>query len=130
MLSSQCFSPNQISLLQIFALLFGIKCTETNQSQSSNISMYIIIRIITYLTYKCWEIDNFVIKSDIFRQFFIYKNILKKLSCYHDNNIRYIMFGKCNGFVNKARVSACMYFHSLRAVPYYRLALMQYDFDM
>jgi hypothetical protein len=43
-LSSQCFSTNQIRLLQIFALLlqifallFGIKCTETNQSQSSNI---------------------------------------------------------------------------------------------
>jgi hypothetical protein len=29
-------------LLQIFALLFGIKCTEINQSQSSNIFMYII----------------------------------------------------------------------------------------
>ena len=29
----------------------------------------ILIRIITYLTYICWEIDNFVIKSDIFRRF-------------------------------------------------------------
>jgi hypothetical protein len=48
----------------------------------------LILRIITYLTYKCWEIDNFVIKSDIFRQFFICKNILKKLSCYHDNYFR------------------------------------------
>ena len=28
-----------------------------------------ILRIITYLTYICWEIDNFVIKSDIFRRF-------------------------------------------------------------
>jgi hypothetical protein len=27
------------------------------------------LRIITYLTYICWEIDNFVIKSDIFRRF-------------------------------------------------------------
>ena len=25
----------------------------------------------------CWEIDNFVIKSDIFMQFFICKHILK-----------------------------------------------------
>jgi hypothetical protein len=58
----------------------------------------------------CWEIDNFVIKSDIFRLFFICKNILKKLSCYHDNNFKYFMFGKYNGFVSKARVSACMYF--------------------
>ena len=44
----------------------------------------LILRIIAYLTYiLCWEIDNFVIKSDIFRRFFICKNILKKLSCYH-----------------------------------------------
>ena len=70
----------------------------------------IILRIITYLTYICWEIDNFVIKSDIFRRFFICKCILKKLSCYHDNNFGYFMFGKYNGFVSKARVSACMYF--------------------
>ena len=28
-----------------------------------------ILRIITYLTYICWEIDNFVIKSDIFGRF-------------------------------------------------------------
>ena len=32
------------------------------------------------------------------------------LSCYHDNYFRYFMFGKYNGFVSKARVSACMYF--------------------
>ena len=72
--ASQCFSTNQISLLQIFALwlqkialwlqkialwlqkialwlqkialLFGINCSEINQSQSSNIFMYIIKRII------------------------------------------------------------------------------------
>jgi hypothetical protein len=29
----------------------------------------LILRIITYLTYICWEIDNFVIESDIFRRF-------------------------------------------------------------
>jgi hypothetical protein len=28
-----------------------------------------MLRIITYLTYICWEIDNFVIKSVIFRRF-------------------------------------------------------------
>jgi hypothetical protein len=28
-----------------------------------------ILRLITYLTYICWEIDNFVIKSDILRRF-------------------------------------------------------------
>jgi hypothetical protein len=50
------------------------------------------------------------VKSDIFRRFFICKNILKKLSCYHDNYSRYFMFGKYNGFVSKARASACMYF--------------------
>ena len=74
------------------------------------LQLRLILRIITYLTYICWEIDNFVIKSDIFRRFFICKNILKKLSCYHDNYFRYFMFGKYNGFVSKARVSACMYF--------------------
>ena len=74
------------------------------------LKLRLILRIITYLTYICWEINNFVIKSDIFRRFFICKNILKKLSCYHDNYFRYFMFGKYNGFVSKARVSACMYF--------------------
>ena len=76
------------------------------------------LRIISYLTYICWEIDNFVIKSDIFRQFFICKNILKKLSCYHNNYFRYFMFGKYNGFVSKARVSACMYFLVLASLEH------------
>ena len=35
------------------------------------LKLKLILRIITYLTYICWEIDNFVIKSDIFRRFFI-----------------------------------------------------------
>jgi hypothetical protein len=74
------------------------------------LKLKLILRIISYLTYICWEIDNFVIKSDIFRRVFICKYILKKLSCYHDNYFRYFMFGKYNGFVSKARVSACMYF--------------------
>ena len=74
------------------------------------LKLKLILRIITYLAYICREIDNFVIKSDIFRRFFVCKNILKKLSCYHDNNFGYFMFGKYNGFVSKARVSACMYF--------------------
>jgi hypothetical protein len=39
-----------------------------------------------------------------------HRKFLKKLSCYHDNNFGYFMFGKYNGFVSKARVSACMYF--------------------
>ena len=29
------------------------------------LKLKLILRIITYLTYICWEIDNFVIKSDI-----------------------------------------------------------------
>ena len=74
------------------------------------LKLKLILRIISYLTYICWEIDNFVIKSDIFRRFFICKNIFKKLSCYHDNYFRYFMFGKYNGFDSKARVSAYMYF--------------------
>jgi hypothetical protein len=75
------------------------------------LKLKLILRLITYLAYICWEIDNFVIKSDIFRRFFICKNILKKLSCYHDDNyFRYFMFGKYNGIVSKSKVSACMYF--------------------
>jgi hypothetical protein len=74
------------------------------------LKLKLVLRIISYLTYICWEIDNFVIKSDNFKRFFICKNILKKLSCYHDNYFRYFMFGNYNGFVSKARVSACMYF--------------------
>jgi hypothetical protein len=75
------------------------------------LKLMLILRIITYLTYICWEIDNFVIKSDIFRRLkVIFFNILKKLSCYHDNYYRYFMFEKYNGFVSKARVSECMYF--------------------
>jgi hypothetical protein len=61
---SHCFSTNQMSLLQIFALLlqnfvlymllqnfallFEINCTEINQSESSNIFMYIIISVIFF----------------------------------------------------------------------------------
>ena len=52
------------------------------------LKLRLTLRIITYLTYICWEINNYVIKSDIFRRFFICKNILKKLSCYHDNYFR------------------------------------------
>ena len=43
--------------------------------------------------------------------FFICINILKKVSCYHDNYFEYFAFrGKYNDFVSKARGSACMYF--------------------
>jgi hypothetical protein len=44
-----------------------------------------------------WEIDNFVIKSDILGDFSIVKIFLMKLSCYHD-------------WISKRRVSACMSF--------------------
>ena len=90
------------------------------------LKLKLILRIISYLTYICWEIDNFVIKSDIFKRFFICKNILKKLSCYHDNYFRYFMFGKYNGFVSKARVSACMYF----LVPKYRANEGKYKINL
>ena len=73
------------------------------------LKLKLILRIITYLAYICLGlIDNFV--RDIFRGFFSCKNILKKLSCYHDNYFKYFILGKYNGFVSKARVSACMYF--------------------
>jgi hypothetical protein len=44
-----------------------------------------------YLKLRLILRNNFVIKSDIFRRFFICKNILKKLSCYHDNYFRYFI---------------------------------------
>ena len=75
-----------------------------------------ILRIITYLTYICWEIDNFVIKSDIFRRFvrIFLKNYRVTMTTaldtsYSENTI--LIYG----FVSKARVSACMYF--LPGVP-------------
>jgi hypothetical protein len=40
-----CLSTNQINLLQVFALLFGINCTKINHSHSSNIFMCIINRV-------------------------------------------------------------------------------------
>ena len=40
------------------------------------IILKLILRIITYLTYICLEIDNFVIKCDILRGFFNFKNSL------------------------------------------------------
>jgi hypothetical protein len=47
----------------------------------------------------------------IFLGDFSFANVfLIELSCYHDNYFKYFMFGKYNGFVSKARVSACMYF--------------------
>jgi hypothetical protein len=53
-----------------------------------------------------WEIDHFVIKSDILGGFFNFKTILKIIVL----PWQYFMFGKHNGFVNKARIYACMYF--------------------
>jgi hypothetical protein len=41
------------------------------------LKLKLILRI-TYLTYICWEIDNFVIKSDIFRRFLFVLRILLK----------------------------------------------------
>ena len=75
------------------------------------LKLKLILRIISYLTYICWEIYNFVIKSDIFKRFFICKNILKKLSCYHDNYFRYFMFGKYNWFCQQGE-GFCMHVFS------------------
>jgi hypothetical protein len=64
-----------------------------------------------------WWIENFVIKSDIFRGFFICKNILNKIIVlYHDNYFKYFMFGKYNGFVSKARGFCMHVFSSLRYI--------------
>ena len=86
------------------------------------LKLKLILRTISYLTYICWEIDNFVIKSDIFRRFFICKNILKKFSCYHDNYFRYFMFGKYNGFCQQGE-GFCMHVFSSCTISATRLYL-------
>jgi hypothetical protein len=77
---------------------------------------FFLLGLILRITYRIyiiiiyvWEIDNFVLKSDILGDFSIIKIFFMKLSCYHDNYFNF-MFRKYNGFVSKARVSACMYF--------------------
>ena len=42
------------------------------------LKLKLILRIISYMTYICLEIDNFVIKSDIFRRFSFVRIFLKK----------------------------------------------------
>ena len=70
------------------------------------IKLKLILRIITYLAYiYVCEIGHFVIKRDIWGDFSIL-NVLLKLLCYHDNTS---CLETDNGFVSKARVSACMY---------------------
>ena len=41
------------------------------------LKLRLILRIITYLTYICWEINNFVIKSDILADFSFVRIFLK-----------------------------------------------------
>jgi hypothetical protein len=41
------------------------------------LKLKLILRIITYLTYICWEIDNFVIKTDILGDFSFVRIFLK-----------------------------------------------------
>jgi hypothetical protein len=41
------------------------------------LKLKLVLHIITYLTYICWVIDNFVIKSDIFRRFSFVRIFLK-----------------------------------------------------
>jgi hypothetical protein len=53
---------------------------------------------------------------------------------YHDNYFRYFMFGKYNGFVGKARVSACMYYswiihHTPEVVYYFFIYLRMFTED-
>jgi hypothetical protein len=42
------------------------------------LKLKLILRIISYLTYICWETDNFVIKSDIFQRDFSFVRIFLK----------------------------------------------------
>jgi hypothetical protein len=45
-----------------------------------DLKVKLILRIISYLTSICWEIDNLVIKSDIFkRRFHLYKEYSQEI---------------------------------------------------
>ena len=46
----------------------------------------------------------------LIRGFFNFKNILNKLSCYHDNYFKYFMFGEYNTFASKAKGFCMQYF--------------------
>jgi hypothetical protein len=74
------------------------------------LKLKLVLRIITYLTYICWEIDNFVIKNDIFGRFSFVRIFLTNYRVTMTPTLYTSLFGKYNGFVSKARVSACMYF--------------------
>ena len=53
-------------------------------------------------------------------------DILKNLSCYHDNYFKYFTFGKYNGFVSEARVSACMHacmYFLVRIYNYHKISI-------
>jgi hypothetical protein len=65
-----------------------------------------------------WGIDNFVIRSDIFRAFFICKNILNKIIVLPWQLLYYeiLHVRKIQWFLSARRgVSACMYFLVYRA---------------
>ena len=66
-----------------------------------------ILRRITYLTYICWEIDNFVIKSDIFRRFvrIFLKNYRVTMTTALDTSC-----SKIQWFCQQGEGFACMYF--------------------
>jgi hypothetical protein len=77
-----------------------------------HLKLKLILRIISYLTYICWEIDNFAFKMIFLGDFSFVRIFLKnyRVTVTTTQESRYFMFGKYNGFVSKARVSACMYF--------------------
>jgi hypothetical protein len=81
------------------------------------LKLKLILRIISYLTYICWEIDNFVIKSVFLSDFSFVRIFLRNYRVTMTTTLDTSCSENTIGFVSKARVSACMYFlvYSIKA---------------
>ena len=74
------------------------------------LKLKLILRIITYLTYICWEIDNFVIKSDILGDFSFVRIFLKNYRVTMTTTLDTLCSENTMVLSARRRVSACMYF--------------------
>jgi hypothetical protein len=91
-------------------LIFDLACSSTTLWKKSLASRCMQRKSLSrHIFNLMWRPIRFERFSKKIRDFV--KNLLLiQLSRYHDNYFQYFMFGKHNGFVNNARVSAWMYF--------------------
>jgi hypothetical protein len=77
------------------------------------LKLKLILHIITYTKHiYVWGIDNFVIKSDIFRGFFICKNILQNYRVTKTTTLKTSCSENTMVLSARRRVSACMHVFS------------------